>query len=101
MKRYYASLIGPLCGVFFPLPLDGAPNLEIAKMVGGIMLNTSRLKSQWHTTYDRAEVERQITEFGNHCTMLPDAYASQLDYNSHEVQKMCQQLAIEPSEIVE
>jgi hypothetical protein len=77
MSRRYASLIGPLLGVYYPLPEGLNPRQE------RIAMNTSRLKLLWHNVYDEGEVDSQIREFGG--TKLPDSCAKNLDYDSYEV----------------
>lgn len=74
---HYASLIGPLIGLYYPKP----PELD--SMQFRLALNSSRLKSLWHSIYETKEVERQLLEYGGQ--MLPDKYAYRLDYDSHFV----------------
>lgn len=74
--KYYASLVGPLLGVYYPLPFDDEGTNRIA-------LNTSRLQRLWHSVYRREGVEAQIELYGG--VMLPDEYARRLDYDSYKV----------------
>jgi hypothetical protein len=74
----YASLTGPLLGLYLPLPFDN----QIAARVA---LNTSRLKGLWCSVYTRPEVEQQIKEYGG--VLLPARFAELLDYDAHEVRK--------------
>lgn len=76
-SSHYASLIGPLIGLYYPKP----PELDTMQF--RLALNSSRLKSLWHSIYDAAEVRRQLLEYGGQ--MLPIEYASRLDYDSHFV----------------
>lgn len=75
--KLYASLVGPLLGMYYPLPAD------LNKAQCRAALNTSRLKSLWHSVYTREDVLEQIGKFGGQ--MLPDGLASHLDYDSHVV----------------
>ncbi len=77
-KFYYASLMGPLLGVYYPLPFDNERQNRVA-------LNTSRLSKLWCSVYTRKEVEEQIEQFGG--VMLPDEFANKLDYDSFAVEK--------------
>jgi anaerobic selenocysteine-containing dehydrogenase len=78
MQRY-ASLIGPLRGIYYPLP-------EASRDQQRVMMNTSRLKNLWHSIYDEAEVDRQLKEYGG--VKLPPDFAKKLDYDSFEVSKV-------------
>lgn len=75
--KLYASLIGPLLGMYYPLPAD------LNKTQCRAALNSSRLRSLWHSVYTREDVLEQIGKFGG--LMLPDGLASHLDYDSHVV----------------
>lgn len=77
--QYYASLIGPLFGLYYPLP----PDLENEELMR-VALNTSRLKDLWCSIYTKEETERQIGKYGG--LILPNAIAYNLDYSSHEVE---------------
>lgn len=81
MTAYYASLIGPLRGLYYPIP-DELDTDELRR--AGMF--TSRLKDLWHSIYPAAEVQRQVAEFGG--TILPDDFARRLDYDSHKVNKV-------------
>lgn len=76
MSKLYASLMGPLVGVYYPLPFNNEGKNRIA-------LNTSRLQHLWCSVYTRKEVEAQIERFGG--LMLPDKFVHDLDYDSHAV----------------
>lgn len=79
MKRY-ASLTGPLIGLYYPIPAEMTSGIEER-----VALNTSKLKSLWCSIYDEKEVDRQIAEFGG--VKLPDKLARSLDYDAYEVDK--------------
>jgi hypothetical protein len=78
-KQRYASLIGPLFGTYYPLP-DALDEMQCR-----IALNSSRLARLWASVYTRAEVDKQIAEWGG--IILPDSLAAHLDYNYHLVEK--------------
>lgn len=81
MAKRYASLVGPLLGVYFPLPTE-----LTNRVAEGVALNTSKLQRLWCSVYDEKEVDRMIKQFGG--KKLPDhPFASQLDYDSHEVER--------------
>lgn len=98
--KYYASLTGPLLGVYFPLPIDGAKDMREARIVGGTILNTSKLKPLWCAVYDSDEVDKQIEEFGMDSLKLPDSYAGRIDYDWHAVYTMCQKTDIDIDEVI-
>lgn len=76
MARSYASSMGPLLGLYYPLPFDN--ELQNRKA-----LNTSRLSKVWCSVYSRDQVEEQIKQFGG--LMLPDEFATKLDYDAFAV----------------
>lgn len=76
--RYYASLIGPMLGLYYPMPAG------FNKAQCRAAMNSSRMKSLWMSVYPRDEVVKQIEEFGG--LMLPDQFAKQLDYDSAVVE---------------
>jgi len=78
----YASLIGPLLGVYYPLPFEDELENRVA-------LNSSRLEKLWCAIYEREQVELYIRRFGG--TMLPEKYARALDYDSFLVDQARQQ----------
>lgn len=73
---HYASLVGPLLGVYYPLPFADDDTNRLA-------LSTSRLRYLWCAVYSRAEVDEQIAQWGG--ILLGDEYARHLDYDSHVV----------------
>jgi hypothetical protein len=76
-SQLYASLVGPLLGVYYPLPL------QFNNAQCRAALNTSRLKNLWHSVYTAAEVQRQIAAYGG--IALDAGFADKLDYDSHIV----------------
>lgn len=72
----YASLVGPLLGLYYPLP-DGT------ELQQRLMLNTSRLRGLWCAVYDEGEVDRMLLTHGGE--KLPESMAKQLDYDHHKV----------------
>lgn len=74
----YASLVGPLLGLYFPVPWDDDE-------VSLCALNTSKLENLWGHVYSEDEVDRMIESRGG--TKLPENAAMQLDYDSYVVQK--------------
>jgi hypothetical protein len=78
-ERQYASLMGPLLGLYYPLPFESEYKNRIA-------LNTSRLKSLWCSVYSREQVEVQVKQYGG--IILPDNFARKLDYDSHAVEQL-------------
>jgi hypothetical protein len=75
----YASLIGPLLGLYYPLPFESEAKNRAA-------LASSGLKHLWCSIYDKAEVEKQVARFGG--GMLPDGFARKLDYRTEAVEKV-------------
>jgi hypothetical protein len=76
--KLYASLTGPLLGLYLPLPFDNPIAARLA-------LNTSKIKSLWCSVYTRAEAEQSIRDFGGQ--ILPASMAKHLDYDAHELRK--------------
>jgi len=72
----YASLIGPLNGIYYPLPFEDDTKNRIA-------LNTSRLKSLWCSIYNEEETNTCILKYGGF--KLPEFYANELDYDTYVV----------------
>lgn len=77
--RFYASLIGPLLGCYYPMPPD------FNKAQCRAAMNSSRLKPLWMSIYPRNEVVEAIQKFGG--LMLPDEFAARLDYDSEVVER--------------
>lgn len=75
--KYYASLIGPLLGVYYPL------SNEFDSVQRRMALNTSKLRMLWHSIYTTEEVDQSIQIWGG--VKLPDEFAKKLDYGSHAV----------------
>lgn len=83
MITHYASLIGPLFGIYYPLPvfenLSGA-ELEHAQRLA---LNTSRISKLWCSIYTKEETGKHCEDYGG--IMLSRDFAQRLDYNFDEV----------------
>lgn len=71
MAKYYASLVGPLLGLYFPLPFE-------EKDLNRRALRSSKLKHLWCAIYSRVEVEQHIRMYGGQ--ILADRFIDQLDY---------------------
>jgi len=76
--KFYASLVGPLLGVYCPLPAE-LDNMVLRR----VALNSSRLKHLWCAVYTEEEVKRFVSQHDG--VVLPDRYARMLDYDAHEV----------------
>ena len=76
--KLYASLIGPLNGLYYPLPTED-------EITARQMLNSSKLKMLWCSVYSKEDTEMYIERYGG--SMLPDSFASQLDYDSFAVKE--------------
>lgn len=72
----YASLVGPLIGIYYPLPFD-------TELKNRLALSSSRLKLLWCSLYDEQQVDEAIREFGG--IKLPASFARALDYDSFVV----------------
>lgn len=73
----FASLTGPLLGVYYPLPFADENSARRA-------LNSSGLKRLWCSVYTREQVAEQLDTYGG--VQLPDTFARKLDYDSWEVE---------------
>jgi hypothetical protein len=73
---FYASLVGPLLGVYYPLPFTNEFECRAA-------LNCSKLRHLWCRILSREEVAQDLAEYGG--VVLPDEFAMKLDYDSHAV----------------
>lgn len=78
MATHYASLVGPLLGLYYPLP----PNCETDEQ-RRLALATSKLKHLWCAIYTEAEVDDQVKHFG--VAKLPDSFSRKLDYDYDQV----------------
>lgn len=78
MAKYYASLTGPLLGLYFPLPDQLATREQ-----RWLAMNSSKLAKLWCSVYDEQEVDRQIKQFGGE--KLSDRLSRSLDYDHHTV----------------
>jgi hypothetical protein len=82
-NRRYASLTGPLLGLYYPLPF-------VQEDANRAALNSSRLKSLWCDIYSAEQADELIKQFGGR--KLENVYAQQLDYASAVVHKFNPQL---------
>ena len=76
--NYYASLTGPLLGLYFPLPDE-----LVSHNARACALNTSRLSRIWCSVYTREEALASVEKWGG--SLLDDRYAARLDYDSYAV----------------
>lgn len=76
MAKLYVSLTGPLLGLYFPLPIELDDDLKKAAKA----VNSSKLKAVWCSLYTEKAAQLCVSQFGG--TLLPDSFASQLDYDS-------------------
>lgn len=74
MTKLYASLVGPLLGVYYPLPFENGTKARIA-------LNTSRLSKLWCSVYSADETKKLVEKHGG--LILDDKFSKYLDYDSH------------------
>lgn len=72
MTKLYASLTGPLLGVYYPLPNADETTCRL-------LLNESQLKSLWCGIYNENQVDEQIEEYGG--VKLPDNFCVALVFN--------------------
>lgn len=59
-ERYYASLIGPLMGLYFQLPLG------LTEAQCRMALNSSKLARLWCSIYKESEIDEQIAKRGGY-----------------------------------
>ena len=78
--KLYASLIGPLLGLYYPCPSSIKSSLAFR-----VALNSSKLSKLWCSVYTEEEVDEQIAISGG--TKLPESYGGKLDYDSYKVQE--------------
>jgi len=71
--KLYASLVGPLLGLYYPLPFEDETICRLA-------LQTSRLANLWCAVYPEDEINDHITKWGG--IKLDDSYSKRLDYDS-------------------
>jgi hypothetical protein len=83
--RLYASLVGPLCGLYYPLPACCKNPLHAR-----LMMNQSRLRSLWHSLYTEAEADAAIALYGG--MKLPAGLGEKLDYDSFVVEQLLEEL---------
>jgi hypothetical protein len=87
MKTLYASLVGPLLGLYYPMPVDDVIEARIA-------CKTSKLTKLWCCIYTVEQMEANIKQFGG--MILPDRFANLLDYDTYAVER--KQLPEHPQE---
>lgn len=68
----YASLTGPLLGLYFPIPTEN-------KILARFMLNSSKLQKLWCSLYDEKETNILCSTYGG--TKLPKEFMFKLDYD--------------------
>jgi hypothetical protein len=78
--KLYASLVGPLQGLYHPLP--PAENEREAHL----MLNTSKLRELWCSVYTEEHVDANVVKWP-HSVKLPDHFATYFDFDSFAVDK--------------
>jgi len=75
MTKLYASLTGPLLGVFYPLPTDD-------EILARRMLNSSKLKNLWCSVYTVQQIWNNTLKMRLPApTYLDDSFAQKLDYD--------------------
>jgi len=74
----YASLIGPLLGVYYPIGSDDDTTCRV-------YMNNSKLKHLWCSIYSEEKVDEQIRKWGG--VKLPPDMAHRLDYDIYETDK--------------
>jgi hypothetical protein len=72
MAKYYATLVGPLLDIYYPLPFEDENKNRIA-------LSSSRLARLWCSVCNDFEVDEMVKNFGG--IKLNDSYISRLDYD--------------------
>lgn len=82
MNTYYASLTGPLLGLYYPVKADD-------EMEARLMLNSSRLKSLWCETYSLQEANEQCAKWGGQILNL----GTSLDYDAEYVKAKLAEVA--------
>lgn len=82
-KAVYVSLIGPLMNLYAKVPY--ADNSVEAAWI----INKSKLKSLWCSTYTLGEVERCIADYGG---TIIELYKDELDFDMYELEQLRQQL---------
>lgn len=74
----YASLVGPLLGLYYPMPAE-LPDEDSCRAA----LASSRLAKLWCSFYTEEQVDECITKWGGH--KLEARYAGLLEYNQFAV----------------
>jgi len=68
-ERMYASLTGPLLGLYFPLP-------DQSEMENRTLLNKSKLAKLWCSIYPESEVNKLVAT--GRCIKLDESYVLNL-----------------------
>lgn len=76
----YASLVGPLFGVYYPIPTDDEATARA-------MLATSKLAKLWCSVYTAEQLEEILKKFKG-TIVLPDRFANNLDYDDFETEML-------------
>lgn len=76
--RLYASLVGPLLGLYYPIPAS-LPDDESCR----VALASSRLAKLWCAIYTEEQVDECVRKFGGH--KLDPRYAGFLEYDTFAV----------------
>lgn len=78
--RLWASLVGPLFGLYYPCPdaLEDEGQFRVA-------LNHSRLAKLWCAVYSEEEVDALLAAYGG--VKLPVKMSVHLDYDSYRVEQ--------------
>jgi hypothetical protein len=72
-QRYYASLVGPLVGLYYPMPS------ELSYEQCHHAMNTSKLAKLWCAIYTEEQVDGFLVKYGGQ--KLNSVRASTLDYD--------------------
>ena len=70
--KCYASLIGPLLGIYYPIPICSLQHIDVV----GILLSSTKLRSLWCSVYPTHEARRCVDNYGG--LLLPDEFAMRL-----------------------
>lgn len=76
MIRYYASLTGPLLGLYLPLPIRPDVEKQDACDLGALLLNNSKMARLWCSIYEQGYAAELVGRFGG--LLLPNEHAARL-----------------------
>jgi len=68
VSGYYVSLVGPLLGLYYPLPIPASVPIEKA--------NAGRLRRLWCSLYTKESAQAAAEKYDG--TLLPEAFAQRL-----------------------